>query len=269
MKKSIVEFAQEQLNVGDFDAGLEDGIYGDRTLQAVENAFETRGDTVPDGWREWSKRRKLTAYIQLLCKTKNIEVGLIDGYWGPQTEFAYESLSHLIEHGTLPEPWRDIEPLDVNPHDWPREDELIRYFGEVGQNQTRIQLPFTHRLAWDKTKRINRFSCHEKVHDSLKRVLTRVLDYYGEERIKDLRLDLWGGCLNVRRMRGGTKWSTHSWGIAQDYDPEHNKLKWGRDRAAMALPEYDRWWSFWEEEGWISLGRLANYDWMHIQAAKR
>jgi hypothetical protein len=60
----------------------------------------------------------------------------------------------------------------------------------------------------------------------------------------------------------------HSWGIAMDYDPERNKLKWGRDKAAFAWPEYDAWWRLWEEEGWISLGRQRNFDWMHIQAAK-
>ena len=77
-----------------------------------------------------------------------------------------------------------------------------------------------------------------------------------------------GGCLNVRRMRGGTRWSTHSWGIAMDYDPEQNQWKWGRDRATLALPEYDAWWRLWEEEGWTSLGRTKNFDWMHVQAAK-
>ena len=69
-------------------------------------------------------------------------------------------------------------------------------------------------------------------------------------------------------MRGGTRWSTHAWGIAIDYDPDRNQLKWGRDRAAFARPEYDAWWRLWEEEGWVSLGRTRNYDWMHVQAAK-
>ena len=271
MKKSIIKFAQEQLNAGGYDAGTVDGIYGDRTLRAVENAMEKWGSQAPDGWRQWSKKRNLIAYIQMLCKEQKIEVGKIDGFWGPQSEFAYESLSHLNEHGSLPEPWRDIEASDENPNNWPqqREDQLIRFYGEVGKNQAKIQVPFTHRLAWDKTARVNSFFCHQKVHDSLHRVLTRVLDHYGLERIQELRLDLWGGCLNVRKMRGGTSWSMHSWGIALDYDPDRNKLEWGRDRAAFARPEYDRWWRLWEEEGWVSLGRSANFDWMHVQAAKR
>jgi hypothetical protein len=48
----------------------------------------------------------------------------------------------------------------------------------------------------------------------------------------------------------------------------HNKLQWGRDRAAFASAEYDAWWRTWEAEGWVSLGRTRNYDWMHVQAAR-
>ena len=83
-----------------------------------------------------------------------------------------------------------------------------------------------------------------------------------------LRLDRWGGCLNVRKMRGGSSWSMHAWGIAIDFDPDRNQLKWGRDRAVFARPDYDAWWRCWEDEGWTSLGRTKNYDWMHVQAAR-
>ena len=41
-----------------------------------------------------------------------------------------------------------------------------------------------------------------------------------------------------------------------------------RDKATFAKPEYERWWQCWEEEGWLSLGRTRNFDWMHVQAAK-
>ena len=68
MKKSIIKFAQEQLNAGGFNAGTVDGICGDRTLQAVEKAMEKWGNQAPDDWRKWSKKRNLVAYIQMLCK---------------------------------------------------------------------------------------------------------------------------------------------------------------------------------------------------------
>jgi len=277
VNKSMIRFIQSELNQSGYACGNADGICGPRTLEQLNHALAAfamrpaQPNGLPADWERWSKRRKLTAYIQALASQEQIEPGAIDGYWGPQTDFAYETLSFLREHGRLPDPWRDVEGREGNPNFWPSEDEdeLIRYYGEVGKNQARIQLPYRHRLAWNLTTTIQSFSCHERVHDSLKRVLERVLDHYGAQRIQELRLDLWGGCLNVRKKRGGTRWSLHSWGVAVDYDPSHNPLRAGRDRAAFAHPDYDAWWRFWEEEGWVSLGRSANFDWMHVQAAKR
>src|SRR5690606_4487650 len=123
-------------------------------------------------------------------------------------------------------------------------------------------------LAWDKSKKVARFSCHERIHAAAGRVLERVLDAYGPERIRLLGLDRFGGCLNVRRMRGGSAWSTHAWGAALDFDPERNQLRWTRARAQFARPDYERWWSLWEEEGFVSLGRTRDFDWMHVQAAR-
>ena len=68
-------------------------------------------------------------------------------------------------------------------------------------------------------------------------------------------------------MRGGSAWSVHTWGAALDFDPENNQLRWNRSRARFARPEYERWWRFWEEEGFVSLGRARDFDWMHVQAA--
>ena len=263
MTKKSIRFVQSQLNARGLDAGPEDGVLGPKTLSALDQV-----EGIP---QNWSKTRKAVAFVQLLAKEKNIETGDIDGYWGPQTEFAFDSLLLVIREDKEPEIWRPEDLPDENPNDWPvqtPESSLVQTYGEVGQNQTRISLPFPHKIAWKTTSIVNSYLCHERVHDSLHRVLSRVLDNYGLEEIHRLRLDLWGGCLNVRKMRGGSRYSMHSWGIAIDYDPGKNRLKWGRDRAAFAKPEYDTWWRLWEEEGWVSLGRTRNFDWMHVQAAK-
>ncbi|TXT41117.1 MAG: hypothetical protein FD135_576 [Comamonadaceae bacterium] len=68
--------------------------------------------------------------------------------------------------------------------------------------------------------------------------------------------------------RGGSTTSTHGWGIAFDFDPDHNPLKWDQNRARLAQPEYAAWWQCWEAEGWVSLERSRNCDWMHVQAAR-
>ena len=119
----------------------------------------------------------------------------------------------------------------------------------------------------------NLFECNNSASSnytlsSANKPVSRKPDQSRHIEIHRLRLDVWGGCLNVRKMRGGTRNSMHSWGIALDYDPQNNQLKWGSDRATFAQPDYNKWWEFWEEEGWVSLGRTRNYDWMHVQAAK-
>lgn len=263
MNKKIIRFIQQQLNARGLNAVADDGVFGQKTLGALGQV-----DGIPG---EWSKKRKAVAFIQLLAEENNIETGVIDGYWGPQTEFAFDSLYQLIQDGRKPGLWRPEDLPNLNPSRWPSQSpqsEIIKFYGEPGQNQARINLPYPNKLAWKTATAINSFSCHEKVHDSLGRVLSRVLDHYGSDEIKRLHLDLWGGCLNVRTMRGGSKPSTHSWGIAIDYDPTRNRLKWGRDRAHLARPEYEMWWRLWEEEGWLSIGRQRNFDWMHVQAAK-
>lgn len=270
MKAAAVRTVQRALIAEGFNPGEVDGKTGSNTYGAVSQALQRRMADLPNDWLQWSDYRKTVAYLQLLCKDKGVEVGRIDGLWGPQTEYANDILHYYLAHGELPHPWRDETPLDVNPNLWPQQDEanIIEFYGQRGQNMVKLEVPYPHRLAWNLRQNVRYFYCHAKVHDSAKRVLQRVVDHYGVSRIKELCLDRYAGCLNERRMRGGTRWSLHSWGIAIDYDSEHNQFDWGRDRAAFAHHDYDAWWRFWEEEGWLSLGRSRNYDWMHVQAAR-
>ena len=219
-----------------------------------------------------SLNARLTAFIQLTANFQNIDSGPVDGYWGPQTQYAYETLVHLENYGELPVLWRDWTPPTQAANLWPveNESELIAFYGQPCNESAlvSVNLPYTLRLAWDLTSKVNRIRCHQKVADSLIRVLQAVKSAYGEQRIQELRLDRYGGCYNPRRKRGGSAWSTHAWGIALDFDPDQNQLQWGRDKASFAKPDYDLWWACWEQEGWISLGRKANFDWMHVQAAR-
>jgi hypothetical protein len=269
MKAAAVRVIQQSLVAEGCSPGIVDGMLGPDTYGAVADALLKRQEQLPPVWQGWPNSRKAVAYLQCLCRERDIDAGEIDGYWGPQTDFAFDTLSQFLKNGLMPPPWRDEAVLSVNPNNWPNQGEahLNAFFGQVGKNQTRLVVPYPHRLAWDLRQTVTSFHCNVMVHDSAKRVLTRVFEHYGIERIRELRLDRWGGCLNVRKMRGGSRWSMHSWGIAIDYDPDRNQLKWGRDKAAFAQPEYGAWWRFWEEEGWVSLGRSKNYDWMHVQAA--
>jgi lysozyme family protein/peptidoglycan hydrolase-like protein with peptidoglycan-binding domain len=248
-----------------------DGIYGPHTRDAIKALLITRESS---DWVGWPADRLLVAGKQAMCGLDGIEAGEIDGIVGPQTQYAFSVYAARRRGDKTAETWRDEEekkppiiPPPQKASNWPRQSGTIPFYGEVGQNQTKLDFPYPMRLAWDTATNVKSTSCHEKVHDAALRVLTRVRDHYGPDKVRELGLDLFGGCLNVRRMRGGTAWSMHSWGIAFDFDPDHNQLKWGRDRAEFARSEYEKWFELWEEEGAISLGRSRNFDWMHVQFA--
>jgi hypothetical protein len=152
---------------------------------------------------------------------------------------------------------------------WPKQNyqSMVEFYGPVGENQTRLELPYNLKLAWDTSAVVRRITCNEKVCKSLYRIFEQTLKTYGLKEIQRLRLDLFGGCLNVRKMRGGSSWSIHSWGAAIDLDPDRNTLRMTSKQASFAKTEYRDFWKIVESEGWVSLGREKNYDWMHFQAA--
>lgn len=223
---------QKRLKALGFDPGPIDGKTGPRTLRAIK-AFQ-------------------------------LAEGLgVDGKVGPITGGAlFPSAIPPRDEGATPVPPSPIAAP------WPLQHDCMNFYGGVGLNQVSVQLPFAMRIAWDKGVSITRFSCHKKVAPSIERAFQRIGLSYTEEQRKILGIDLFGGCLNVRKMRGGSSYSMHSWGIAIDFDPERNQLSWGRDRARLAKSDLEKFWRIWEDEGWVSLGRARNFDWMHVQAAR-
>ncbi len=143
--------------------------------------------------------------------------------------------------------------------------DIIKRYGEPGSNQVYCTLPYRMKLAWAPEVTIGRFSCHETVRDELQAIFQETLETYGIAGIKELRLDVFGGCLNIRKKMGGSTLSLHSWGLAVDIDPERNKLHWDAEKASLAEPSYDTFWDIVEKHGGYSLGRIKNYDWMHFQ----
>jgi hypothetical protein len=85
------------------------------------------------------------------------------------------------------------------------------------------------------------------------------------EEIKKLDLDLYGGCYNFRKMRGGSDWSRHAWGIAIDLSPEKNALKMTHKTAQFARPEYKPMIDIFYKHGFVGLGPEEDRDWMHFQ----
>jgi len=86
-------------------------------------------------------------------------------------------------------------------------------YGEPGDydNFVSFQTPFPMRIAWDLKQTVTKITCHKEVKDRLENAFKEILAHYGLQKVKELGIDLFGGCVNVRTMRGSkTKWSRHA-----------------------------------------------------------
>ena len=249
-------------------SGAIDGDLGPQTRRGIEIVGRNGGHD----WSGWSQKRRMVAAGQAILAAMGYEPGAIDGLFGHNTREALTAFQTEQATGARPVIERAAQRSEPTASVvWPRQADMERVFGRRGSSEAtagQCDLPFPFVIAWNTTQRVSRFACHRKVAGTFTRVFADAARHYGEARFRQLRLDRFGGCFNDRAMRGGTRPSTHSYGAAVDLDPENNQLRWGRDRAAFARSDYDAFWSIVEAAGLVPLGRVANMDWMHFQAAR-
>lgn len=239
--ESFEHWLQSRLTAHGFACGPIDGRVGDLTIAALK-AFEAAHGLPVDGTADPIVVRALRAP---------------------------SSAATPAQMAAIPDRDEDAD-LDYAPQQnvWPRQRDVATFYGAVGENQTRVEIPFDMFLAWGNHQRIARMTLHRKVADSAERALNRIADTYSAADRKALGIDQFGGSLNVRRMRGGSRYSMHSWGIAIDFDPARNALHVHRPKARLSHDDAVPFWRAWEDEGWLSLGRARDFDWMHVQAAR-
>lgn len=147
---------------------------------------------------------------------------------------------------------------------------VVKKYGEPNATGAgylvKIQLPYPMRVSWSPKSTVTTMQCHKDVAEQFKAIFTDILKHYGLKRIQELGIDLFGGCFNYRKMRGGSYLSMHSWGIAVDLDPTRNSLKATASTATFAKPEYKPMIDAFYKHGFQSLGKERDYDWMHFEA---
>lgn len=241
-------------------SGQIDGILGRKSIAGATDLLQREGIQMT---ASWSPERVFIAIAQLLFVELGFDTGGIDGLYGPSTGGALERYQNLMRDTDA-----SSEERAQQSTIWPTYRNMTRFYGPVGQNIERYTLPYRMVLAWDTDAVVNRMSLNKKCGESAIGCLEAARDHYGISALQDMGMHLFGGSLNVRKMRGGSNYSVHSWAAAIDFDPLRNQFRWTNHQAKMDDPEFDKWWAIWEAAGWVSLGRERNFDWQHIQAAR-
>ena len=215
-----------------------DGIFGPQTLRAAALFLG-----VPSTVRDVQRALGVTA----------------DGIAGPKTIAAL--LSRLMQGGVPSTADQSIFPTQAEV----RSGKSI--FGKAGDESNLTNIVPPYQLYYDgqpvKTIRVHRLIAR-RVMDALTEIKLR----YTPEQIHALKLDRYDGAFNHRKTTTGKALSMHAWGIALDFNAAENAYSTHAPAATLSKPECKAWWEAWERQGFISLGRARNIDWMHLQAAR-
>lgn len=263
------------------------GVAG--AADTVESATTDFLGMIPDlnsQWKSWPADRQKLAAKQYICALYfkengvDVAVGTIDGLSGPNTRNAFDTYNRMSEGGvayTRPNPVTPA-PVVSSPTGYvinyaarkllPFQSQMIAYYGQPGTNQVEMKLPYPFRLDWDPTTIVTKMTCHKLAVDDYSQIFETTLSHYGLDGIRQLGIDMWGGTLNIRKMRGGTSWSMHAWGCASDFLTATNDLRTPWKKAAFSKPEYVAFVNAWLSLGWVSLGLEHNFDAMHFQRAQ-
>ena len=149
-----------------------------------------------------------------------------------------------------------------------RQQAVIDKYGEPGDkdNLVTVVLPAGLNLTYDGKKQTKIKGVHKDVSSKLTKAFEELIAEYGTERLTSLKINFYSGYYNKRTKRGGTTWSMHSWGIAIDLYASKNWLDTKAPEALFSKAEYQKFIDIMENNGFYSLGRAKNYDYMHFQA---
>lgn len=247
MRSTILNIQGILAKAGFYDGKI-DGDFGAGSEGALLKAMAVR-----------TRPRAVVQAVQQALKDDGYYDGLIDGGFGDRSRGALEAAKTAA-----------LSAASTRPRGRLTTAQIVKKYGTPnndGTYLTTITLPFPLRISWDLDETVKTMRVHRLAATAFTNVFNDLLAHYGLARIQELGIDLFGGCFNFRKMRGGNEWSRHSWGIAIDLDPARNTLKATSKTARFARPEYRPMIEIFAKHGFISYGVLFNFDWMHFELA--
>lgn len=159
-----------------------------------------------------------TYCLQIGLKTLGFDPGAADGLRGKKTNKALAD-SAAVRFGSKTEAKKADGSRPPRPK--PTTADKNRLFGKAGKPPIKTFVPpYGMKFSWD-GKKVNKIGCHALIAAPLEAALTE-LSNKGDKWIKKHGLNLYAGCFNYRRARGGSTLSDHAWAIAVDINPDAN-----------------------------------------------
>lgn len=221
--------------------------------------------------------------LQTLMYNMGYFNGKIDGVWGKVTQQAYDDIlyatsdesisdtSEPVVYSNLPELSLQDQGISLVDLEGNVASEAIlpaystadmnRAFGKMGTRVISIPLPFPMRLAWDKSVVVNTTMAHINMEKPFTDAMDQALEHYSLAGLQELGLDLYGGCFNIRKMTGGSEWSSHSWGVGVDINPVGNPFRMNPSKTTYVDPQYTEFARIMISNGF----RTLPHDLMHWQ----
>lgn len=257
-----------------FYKGGIDGDWGSLTNEAVLKVYATDKSMFPDGANAWPAKRLGIAAAQVILKSAGYDPGNIDGLWGNRTEMALRAWDYKQSHGTDEViPLTPVAESPVQSIKFPLQKDCPTFYGIAGSAELIAQLvyitpPYPLVADWETTTPITKIRFHKKCAFTAAAALQDVVSHYGESEIVRLGLNRFAGSYEPRDMRGIKTPSMHAYGAASDWyaGPNGNTVR--KPKALFSQDAYIPWFNIWESHGWVALGRVADRDWMHVQAAR-
>lgn len=209
--------------------------------------------------------------IQSRLKLASFYPGRVDGFFGPKTKesvMSFQRSRGLVADGVVgPDTWQALE-LSLEPT--PKtilvpngEQQIMDTFGdplrpgfwETHAGFCEVPEELEHCFKYKNGQGKRGFYCHKLLIPILQACYLKIVESGLSQELKDF-----GGCFNIRKTRGGTKLSTHSWAIAVDHNVSENQLG--------AEPKMDpKIIEIFEKFGFVWGGNFKRKDGMHFQYA--
>ena len=177
-----------------------------------------------------------------------------DGFWGPISTRNCQRYLHELMVGR----WA-IEG-QINRAPLANDTAMEAYYGKPcdDRNLTKIDVS-TLGIYFGKSS-VRSIACHKRAAESLLGALTDIAASPWAS-----ILSTYAGCYNPRKMRGGTRYSKHAWGVAIDLNPDDNMLHQHWPTSATmpfgVMEIFAQW-------GWTAAGAFWSRDAMHFERTR-